>query len=154
MKTYSPDLRQRIVNAVDSGIGTFCEIARLFGVHGSFIYKMLRQRQQLGHIAPLPHGGGAHEKLDDRTLDFLIDLVEQVPYITLNELRLKCQRQATIKVSVSTIWYGLERRKTTVKKSRSAQEADPAEGAAFSKKQEKIEARRTCLSMNMAPKRG
>lgn len=116
MKTYSPDLRQRIVNAVDSGIGTYREIARLFGVHESFIYKLPRQRQELGHIAPLPHGGGAPRKLDDSTLDFLVDLVEQVPDITLNELRLKCQKQAKIKVSISTIWYGLERHKITLKK--------------------------------------
>ena len=117
MKTYSLDLRQRIVDAVDSGIGTYQGIAELFGVHESFIYKLLRQRRELGHIAPLPHGGGAHRKLDDKALDFLTDLVKQVPDLTLEELRQQCRKLAKIKVSVSTIWYGLEKRNVTLKKS-------------------------------------
>jgi len=121
MKTYSLDLRQRIVDAVDQGIGTYREIAELFGVHESFIYKLLRQRRKLGHIAPLPHGGGAHRKLDDKALDLLAGLVKQVPDMTLNELRQQCRKQAKIKVSVSTIWYGLEKRNVTLKKSRGLQ---------------------------------
>jgi len=40
---YSLDLRTRIVDAVDRGVGTTFEIAALFGVNDSFIYKMLRQ---------------------------------------------------------------------------------------------------------------
>ncbi|MGH7457199.1 MAG: helix-turn-helix domain-containing protein [bacterium] len=121
MKTYSLDLRQRIVDAVDNGIGTYSEIAELFGVHESFIYKLLRQRQELGHIAPLPHGGGAHRKLNDKALDFLTDLVKQVPDLTLDELRQQCRKQVKIKVSVSTIWYGLEKRNVTLKKSHAPQ---------------------------------
>lgn len=134
MKTYSLDLRQRIVDAVDHGIGTYSEIAELFGVHESFIYKLLRQRRKLGHIAPLPHGGGAHRKLDDKALDFLADLVQQVPDLTLNELRQRCHKQAKIKVSVSTIWYGLEKRKVTLKKSRGLQKKPIlSKGLRFSK---------------------
>lgn len=117
MKTYSLDLRQRIVDAVDNGTDTYVEIAELFGVHESFIYKLLRQRQELGHLAPLPHGGGAHQKLNDKTLDLLTDLVKQTPDMTLNELQQQCRKRAKIKVSISTIWYGLEKRGITFKKS-------------------------------------
>lgn len=118
MKTYSLDLRQRIVDAVDNGIGTYSEIAEMFGVHESFIYKLLRQRRELGHIAPLDHGGGAQPKLDEEALGLLIDLVTQVPDMTLNELRQHLRRKAKIRVSISTIWYGLEKRSMTLKKSR------------------------------------
>ena len=118
MKTYSLDLRQRIVDAVDNGIDTYSEIADMFGVHESFIYKLLRQRRELGHVAPLPHGGGAQPKLDDKALDLLVDLVHQVPDRTLDELRQQLHKKVKTKVSVSTIWYGLEKCGITLKKSR------------------------------------
>ncbi len=71
MKTYSFDLRQRLVDAVDEGIDTYSEIAEKFGVHESYIYKLRRQRHDLGDIKPLPHGGGAQSKLDDKALNTL-----------------------------------------------------------------------------------
>src|SRR2546428_5759943 len=58
MAAYSLDLRERIVEAVERQIGSKRKIAELFGVHESFIYKLLRQRRERGDIAPLPHGGG------------------------------------------------------------------------------------------------
>lgn len=118
MKTYSLDLRQRLVDAVDDGIDTYREIAEQFGVHESYIYKLLRQRRNLGHIAPLPHGGGAPLKLHDKALNTLTGLVEQEPDLTLDELRLQLRKKIKINVSVSTIWYGLEKRDWSVKKRR------------------------------------
>ena len=50
----SLDLRARNVDAVDRGVRTISEIAALFGVHESFIYKLLRQKRERGAIAPLP----------------------------------------------------------------------------------------------------
>ena len=44
-------------------MGSKREIARLFGVHESFLYKLLRQQRERGDLAPLPHGGGAQAKL-------------------------------------------------------------------------------------------
>ena len=118
MKTYSLDLRQRLVDAVDDGIDTYSEIAKEFGVHESYIYKLLRQRRDLGHIAPLPHGGGAQLKLNDKALNILTKLVKQEPDMTLDELRLQLRKKTKINVSVSTIWYGLEKRDLSVKKRR------------------------------------
>ena len=51
---YSLDLRQRIVDAVEQDVGTKREIARLFGVNESFIYKLLRQKREHGDIAHCP----------------------------------------------------------------------------------------------------
>jgi transposase len=59
---YSLDLRTRIVDAVDGGVGTISEITTLFGVHEPFIYKLLRQKRERGAIAPLPTGDGAQAK--------------------------------------------------------------------------------------------
>ena len=81
-----------------------------------YIYKLLRQRRELGHITPLPHGGGAQLKLDDKALNVLAKLVKQEPDMTLDELRLQLRKKTKINVSVSTIWYGLEKRDMSVKK--------------------------------------
>jgi transposase len=63
MKAYSLDLRTRVVEAVDRGGETQKEVARLFGVSGTFIKKLLRQRRETGSLAPKPHGGGQKAKL-------------------------------------------------------------------------------------------
>jgi hypothetical protein len=43
----------------------------LFGVHESFVYKLLRQQRERGDIAPSPHGGGAVAKLNQDQLAIL-----------------------------------------------------------------------------------
>ena len=48
MAAYSLDLRERIVEAVEQQVGSKRTIARLFGVHESFLYKLLRQKRERG----------------------------------------------------------------------------------------------------------
>src|SRR5262249_29086605 len=100
---YSLDLRTRIVDAGDRGVGTMSEIAALFGVHESFIYKLLRQRRERGDIAPLPHGGGAQATLNEDHLMLLTDLVAQSPDATLDELCDRMRKKARVEVRVPTI---------------------------------------------------
>jgi transposase len=64
MKTYSLDLRTRVVEAVDRHVGSQGEVAALFGVSRTFVKKLLRQRRETGSVAPKPHGGGQPPKLD------------------------------------------------------------------------------------------
>jgi transposase len=108
MAAYSLDLRKRIVDAVERGVGTISEIASLFGVHESFIYKLRRQKRERGDIAPLPHGGGAEAKLNEDHLMILTDLVAKSPDATLDELREQMKKQTGVEVSVPTIWRALD----------------------------------------------
>jgi|SoiMetStandDraft_2_1073263.scaffolds.fasta_scaffold733050_1 transposase len=108
MIAYSLDLRARIVDAVERQIGSKRQIAVLFGVHESFIYKLLRQKRDRGTIAPLPHGGGAHAKLSAAQLRRLPDWVAAMPDATLDELREQLKKQARVVVSLSTICRGLQ----------------------------------------------
>ncbi len=117
MEAYSFDLRKRIVDAIDQQIDTYREIAETFGVHESFIYKLLRQRRETGDLSPLPHGGGATAKLDDAKLNVLDQLVTEFPDATLEELRQLLKKKISVKVSISTIWRGLEKLSQTRKKS-------------------------------------
>lgn len=108
MKAYSLDLRQRIVEAVERGDKPYQEIAELFGVHESFIYKLLRQKRERGDIAPLPHGGGAEAILKEEHLMLLTDLVAESGDATLEELRDELKKKGRVQASLTTIWRGLQ----------------------------------------------
>jgi len=108
MAAYSLDLRKRIVDAIERGVGTRSEVAKLFGVHETFVYKLLRQKRERGDIAPLPHGGGAQAKLNEDQLMILTDLVAQSPDATLDELRERIKKKARIEVSIPTICHALQ----------------------------------------------
>lgn len=120
MTAYSLDLRQKIMDAIERGVGTRSEIASLFGVHESFVYKLLRQQRELGDIAPLPHGGGAAARLDEERMAMLSDWVAHSPDATLDELRLQLKQQMRIEVSVPTVWRALNALGLSRKKSPSA----------------------------------
>ena len=113
---YSLDLRKRIVEAVERGARTKREIAKLFDVHESFIYKLRRQQRDRGDLAPLPHGGGATPKLTESDLLTLTDLVAETPDATLAELRQQMKQRAGVEVSPSTICRGLQALELTIKK--------------------------------------
>jgi transposase len=105
---------------VERKIGSKRKIAELFGVHESFIYKLLRQKRERGDVAPLPHGGGASAKLSEEHLRQLPDLVAATPDATLDELREQMEKKARIAVSSSTIWRGLQALGLSRKKSPSS----------------------------------
>lgn len=108
MLAYSLDLRERLVDAVERRLGSKRKMAELFGVHESFIYKLLRQKRDRGDIAPLPPGGGARAKLSAEQLRQLPDLVAATPDATLAELREQLQKEARVTVSLSTVCRGLQ----------------------------------------------
>ena len=117
---YSLDLRKRIVAAVERGVETKRALAALFGVHESFIYKLLRQQRERGDLAPLPHGGGASAKLTEANRTILFELVAATPDATLAELGQQLQKKTRLTVSQSTICRGLQTLTLTVKKRPSA----------------------------------
>jgi len=108
MAAYSLDLRERIVEAVERQVGSKRKIAALFGVHESFIYKLLRQKRERGDIAPLPHGGGAQAKLSEEQRQGLPALIAAMPDATLAELRGQLKKTTRVAVSLSTVCRGLQ----------------------------------------------
>jgi transposase len=56
MKQYSADLRERLLRAIDAGLGQ-AGAARLFGVGTSTIKRWKRQRRERGTLAPAPRPG-------------------------------------------------------------------------------------------------
>lgn len=92
-KSYSMDLRERVVRCVEAGQSRRAAAAR-FGVSPSFAVKVVSRREATGSAAPArqgrPPGGG---KLAPQ-LAFLIARVEAIPDITMLELanRLEAER--------------------------------------------------------------
>jgi transposase len=103
MKTYSLDLRQKILRACDQRLGSQRAIATLFGVSQSFVEKLLRRRRATGDISPRPHAGGRRALCDATGLAHVRRLVHEHPDATLAELAAQLEAQHGLRVSVPTI---------------------------------------------------
>src|SRR5215510_16555018 len=117
MKPHPLEFRQRIIAAVDQQEHTVEEVAALFGVSERYVYQLLKLRHETGDLSPLPHGGGATLKLDEAKLLELAGLVAEFPDATLDELRELLRRRCRLRVSVNTVWRGLQQIDFTLKKS-------------------------------------
>ena len=73
MKTYSADLRERVVAACDAGRYPRVEIAAIFGVSAGWIRRLLQRRRESGSVAPLPHRCG-RKRVEDRDPTLTSDL--------------------------------------------------------------------------------
>jgi transposase len=114
MQAYSPDLRERIVRAVDRGDSTYQQIAERFGVSAVWIKKLLQRRRETGSIAVLPHGGGRKSKYSGKTLERLEQALQEQPDATLEELRNRTRKDA----SLMAVFRALKRLGSRRKKSR------------------------------------
>jgi transposase len=85
-KTYSMDLREKVIQAVDDKKYTIQEIADIFKVSSRWIYKLIYQRRDTGSIAPLGHRGGREAKFQGESLKELKKLVNSRPDVTLQEI--------------------------------------------------------------------
>jgi transposase len=114
MKTYSMDLRQRVVDAYDHKMGTLKEIATRFSVSLSWVQKLMRLRRTCGSFAPKPHGGGRRPKFEGERLAELKRWVEQKPDATLQELL----ERSKVPASIMAVQRALKRLGCRLKKSR------------------------------------
>jgi transposase len=62
--SYSLDLRVRAVAKYDDGF-SYEEVGQLFSVHMRTVRRWVKQRDVLGHLDDLPHGGGPPSTLDE-----------------------------------------------------------------------------------------
>src|SRR5215510_3222796 len=64
MKTYSVDLRRKLVQAYEHRLGSQRALADAFGVSPSFVKKVLRRYRTTGQLTPKPPTGGQKPRLD------------------------------------------------------------------------------------------
>lgn len=114
-QSYSEDLRERVLAAVDGGMGAY-EAAPLFRVSVSYIYKALGRRRASGETAAKPRLGRPGQKLA-ALHEALRARVVAEPGATLAELRVWLLAEHGLPVSTGCLWAALDRLDLTHKKS-------------------------------------
>jgi transposase len=118
MKPYSPDLRRRIVAALEAGEETQSEIAERFQVSRSFVEKLWARWRTSGSCDAKPHAGGRKRSLSADQPRIRTEIAAQ-PDVTLAEL---CQRVTSAggaRASTSMMCREVKRLKLPRKKSHS-----------------------------------
>lgn len=110
-KSYSLDLRQRVVAAYDEGDRSVAQLATRFRVKRWWIYYLLCRRRETGSLAPCQWTPGPKPKLAEHR-QRLRQAVQATPDATLEELR----EQLGLEVSLSTLWRTLADLKLSFKK--------------------------------------
>lgn len=120
MRAYSLDLRQRVIDDCDAGVGTKA-VAEKYSVSPSWVRKLKKQKRDTDSIAPLAATPGPKPALaadEDR----LRELVRANPDRTAAEYRALLGTE----VAVVTVWRAVRRLGFTHKKSPPRGRAEPA----------------------------
>jgi putative transposase len=116
MKSYSQDLRERILAAVEATTLSQAKIAKAFKISLSTLEKWLQRQRETGECATLPHGGG-HTSALHKCESFIRAQVKKQPDITLEELCARVAEDKGIQASPSMMCRELQRLKLPRKKS-------------------------------------
>jgi transposase len=114
IEPYSLDLRERAVALLDEGASS-PEVAEMLGVSDSWVRKMRLRRERLGHLmAGSPPGRERKLTIEDQVV--LLQLLDEQPDATLEELVERMAKRQKVHVSISTlsrrlIELGLTRKK-------------------------------------------
>lgn len=117
MKQYSVDLRERLLRAIDAGLG-IGEAARLFGVGESTIRRWRRRLRERGDLAPAPRPG-RRPHIGPTAAAALEAQVRATPDATLVEHCATWERVQGVRLSTATMSRALTRLGWPRKKSRS-----------------------------------
>lgn len=116
MRPYSPDLRQKIVDAYLRGDRSQRQLAKDFGVALSFIHKLIKRYRETGSIAPKVRTSQTPTKLNPEQLEVLKTLISEQNDATLPELQERLESRTGMRVSTSTISRMLDKLNITRKK--------------------------------------
>jgi transposase len=118
MKTYSRDLREKMLTAVDRGMPRK-EAVTVFGVSSATLKRWLRWRRETGDVEP-KRRPGMRPRIDATTEErqALWEQLEENPDATLEEHRGRWEREHGAKVGVSTMSRAIRRLGWTYKQRR------------------------------------
>lgn len=103
MKPYSLDLRQKVVETYEAGGISQRQLAKNFRVTVSFVQDLLKQKRELGTIAPKVRTKQTPTKLNAEQLDVLRQLVEAQPDATLAEFQERLQQKTGVLIGIATV---------------------------------------------------
>jgi len=131
-RSYSTDLRVRVIEAISGGLSRRRAAAH-FGVGISTAVTWYRRYRETGEVAACKQGQPDGSKLDACEA-FILTLVRERPDISLAEIaehlaEKQAEKQA-VSVCPATVWYFLERRGISFKKTAHAAEQERPDVAA------------------------
>ena len=120
------ELRRRIVEAYERKEGTYFELAQRFGVGEATVYRLLKLKREQGNVRP-----GAPTGVSEEELPQFVQLVNEFPHATLEQLKEAWMSRTRRQLSRSSIVRALQRAGITRDKAnRRRNEAAPREPAA------------------------
>lgn len=119
MKSYSMDLRCRVLAACDAGHST-SEVARRFDVSPAWVRRLKQRRRETGDIAPRKRGRTDFGMFDRRGRAALRRMIQRSPDATLVQLQRQVAEELEIECCLFTIWWALRRMGVSLKKSPSS----------------------------------
>jgi transposase len=114
MNAYSEDLREKIVEALERGMGK-SQAARTFSVSLSSVKRYAKLAQEGRSLAP-KNRPGSKPKLDERSSKLLQADLEEHPFLTLQQRCEYLRAVASVEVSRSTVCRAIKRMDSTRKK--------------------------------------
>jgi transposase len=114
MRPFTEDFRERIVSAYEAGGVSLAAVGRRFGISGKVVGKLVRQKRELGTLAPQVHRRGRKPAVCEKKKEELLAHLEQYPDATVLERR----EALGLKCSEKTLWQTLRKMGWRFKKSR------------------------------------
>lgn len=124
-QSYSQDLRDRVLGAVDSGMAVR-QAAAIFRVSIGYIYKARMRRRLAGDAGVNPNRGRPRRKLSSEQEQALAAHIRSRPGITLAQARVWLQAEHGIDLSTGAMWNAAKRQGLSFKKNPARGGARPA----------------------------
>jgi len=124
-QSYSQDLRDRVMAAVDGGVAAR-QAAATFGVSIAYVYKALIRRRLTGDSGPNPNRGHRPRKLSPDQEQALSAHIRSRPGITLAQTQTWLQAEHGVELSTGAVWNAVRRLGLSFKKSPARGRAGPA----------------------------
>ncbi len=115
-QSYSQDLRDRVLGAVDGGMAVR-QAAVIFGVSIAYIYKALIRRRLTGNSSPNPNRGHRGRKLSPAQEMALSAHIRSRPGVTLAQAQAWLLAEHGVSLSMGATWNAAQRLGLSFKKS-------------------------------------
>jgi transposase len=122
---YSLDLRERVIDAVESGTSRR-RAAAVFKVSYSTVIRWAKRLSETGSYAALPSGGDYKSRAIEAHGDWLLAAVIASPDLTLEEIRTRLRDTHGVVKSDSCVWRFFDRHGVTFKKNAARRRTRPA----------------------------
>jgi transposase len=106
MRTYSTDLRERIVAARACGHSA-AEVARLFRLSKRSVERYCKLQATTGSLQPKQRGGYRRSRLEKHE-ETLRRWIHAQPDLTLAELQKRLKRELKVRLGLTALWHRLE----------------------------------------------